>query len=209
MHLPRTLMLFSQRSLRSWLQYSTRASPINVATAATSCMGWRKLSSHGVRRTVNTHCGIRIIRSHFTHHTQTRYVWRRRETNYVVRFMSEQNGQRHSTWKSANRNTAMYAVAIAITVTGLSYAAVPLYRIFCQASGYGGTVVKVDAGEKVEKMEPIRERELTIRYTDSEGGWGYISGFSRVLYSHLVQSCIILVQCEWSPPSSPMSGNLR
>ena len=66
--------------------------------------------------------------------------------------------------KSANRNTVMYAVAIAIAVTGLSYAAVPLYRIFCQASGYGGTVVKVDAGEKVEKMEAIRERELTIRY---------------------------------------------
>lgn len=65
--------------------------------------------------------------------------------------------------KSANRNTVMYAIAIAITVTGLAYAAVPLYRIFCQASGYGGTVVKVDAGEKVEKMEPIREREITIQ----------------------------------------------
>lgn len=64
----------------------------------------------------------------------------------------------------------MYAIAIAITVTGLSYAAVPLYRIFCQASGYGGTVVKVDAGEKVEKMEAIRERELTIRYKASEIG---------------------------------------
>jgi cytochrome c oxidase assembly protein subunit 11 len=57
----------------------------------------------------------------------------------------------------------MYAVAIAIAVTGLSYAAVPLYRIFCQASGYGGTVVKAAASEKVEAMEPIREREITIR----------------------------------------------
>ena len=67
-------------------------------------------------------------------------------------------------WKSANRNTAMYMVAVAIVVTGLSYAAVPLYRIFCQASGYGGTVIKTEASEKVEKMEPIRERELTIKY---------------------------------------------
>lgn len=57
----------------------------------------------------------------------------------------------------------MYVIAIAIAVTGLSYAAVPLYRIFCQASGYGGTVVKVDAGEKIEKMKPIKERELIIR----------------------------------------------
>lgn len=65
--------------------------------------------------------------------------------------------------QAANRNTLMYVIAIAIAVTGLSYAAVPLYRIFCQASGYGGTVVKVDAGEKIEKMKPIKERELIIR----------------------------------------------
>lgn len=71
--------------------------------------------------------------------------------------------RRPSRQKSANRNTVMYAIAIAIAVTGLAYAAVPLYRIFCQASGYGGTVVKVGASEKVEGMEPIRERELTIR----------------------------------------------
>ena len=57
----------------------------------------------------------------------------------------------------------MYVVAIAIAVTGLSYAAVPLYRIFCQATGYGGTVIKADPGEKIETMKPIEERELTIR----------------------------------------------
>lgn len=79
-----------------------------------------------------------------------------------VRLLSSDE-RRSSRQRTANRNTAMYAVAIAIAVTGLSYAAVPLYRIFCQASGYGGTVVKVGASEKVEAMEPIRERELTIR----------------------------------------------
>ena len=75
----------------------------------------------------------------------------------------EINRKRSSRQRTANKNTALYAVAIAIAVTGLSYAAVPLYRIFCQASGYGGTVVKAGASEKVEAMEPIRERELTIR----------------------------------------------
>lgn len=53
--------------------------------------------------------------------------------------------------------------ALAVAVVGLSYAAVPLYRIFCQASGYGGTVSVVDPSDKVENMEPLRERELTIR----------------------------------------------
>ena len=68
-----------------------------------------------------------------------------------------------SPWERANRTTVTYITALAIAVVGLSYAAVPLYRIFCQASGYGGTVSVVDPSEKVESMEPIRERELTIR----------------------------------------------
>ena len=54
-------------------------------------------------------------------------------------------------------------IATAIVVLGLSYAAVPLYRLFCQASGYGGTVTQVVAGEKVERMQPVRERSIIIR----------------------------------------------
>jgi hypothetical protein len=69
-----------------------------------------------------------------------------------------------SPWERANRTTMTYIAALAVAVVGLSYAAVPLYRIFCQASGYGGTVSVVDPSEKVESMEPIRERELTIRW---------------------------------------------
>ncbi len=62
-----------------------------------------------------------------------------------------------------NRSTLKYIVAIAVFVVGLSYAAVPLYRVFCQASGYGGTVTMTEASEKVEKMEAVREREITIK----------------------------------------------
>ncbi len=41
-----------------------------------------------------------------------------------------------------------------IGMLGLSYASVPLYRMFCQATGYGGTVKE---GQSVE--EKIRARE--------------------------------------------------
>jgi len=65
--------------------------------------------------------------------------------------------------KMRNSKTLKYIVSIAIVVVGLSYAAVPLYQVFCQATGYGGTVAITRASEKVEQMEPIRERELTVR----------------------------------------------
>ena len=52
--------------------------------------------------------------------------------------------------KSSNTNerTVLYMTAIAVGVDGLSYAAVPLYRLYCQASGYGGTVSKVESRRK-------------------------------------------------------------
>ena len=98
------------------------------------------------------------------------YLFCRSKTTPVVLqrlFASHQAGGKrtgaHSSWDKANRTTVTYMAALAVAVVGLSYAAVPLYRIFCQASGYGGTVTQVDPSEKVENMEPLRERELTVR----------------------------------------------
>jgi cytochrome c oxidase assembly protein subunit 11 len=38
-----------------------------------------------------------------------------------------------------SRATAFVVLGIVAGMTGLSFAAVPLYRLFCQATGYGGT----------------------------------------------------------------------
>lgn len=38
-----------------------------------------------------------------------------------------------------NRRVAIMAGAFALMMLGLGYAAVPLYRIFCEATGFGGT----------------------------------------------------------------------
>lgn len=39
-----------------------------------------------------------------------------------------------------SRKMLMYLTALVFGMVGMSYAAVPLYRRFCQATGYGGTV---------------------------------------------------------------------
>lgn len=41
--------------------------------------------------------------------------------------------------RKRNQSAAMYAAAVLISALGLSYAAVPLYRAFCSATGYSGT----------------------------------------------------------------------
>lgn len=62
------------------------------------------------------------------------------------------------------RSTLYYVAAAGIVTTGMSYAAVPLYRMFCQAYGYGGTVTVGHVDSKVETMTPIRQRPITIKF---------------------------------------------
>ena len=38
-----------------------------------------------------------------------------------------------------NRTLGLIAFAVALAMLGLGYASVPLYRLFCQATGFGGT----------------------------------------------------------------------
>lgn len=42
-----------------------------------------------------------------------------------------------------NINTAWYALAVVVGALGATYAAVPLYKVFCQTTGFGGTTQRV------------------------------------------------------------------
>ena len=50
--------------------------------------------------------------------------------------------------------------AVAVGMVGASYAAVPLYRAFCQLTGWGGTVKRSDEGPTGAALD----RVLTIRF---------------------------------------------
>lgn len=75
-----------------------------------------------------------------------------------------------------NKSTMMYITAGVCIVVGLSYAAVPMYRIFCQATGYGGEVTRTYDDGKVEKMKKVRNRPIQIRFnadTSSNLEWKF------------------------------------
>ncbi|KAL7638583.1 UNVERIFIED_CONTAM: hypothetical protein RMT77_011155 [Armadillidium vulgare] len=66
---------------------------------------------------------------------------------------------------SGTKSTLYYIIAIGVLTVGLSYAAVPLYRIFCQSYSYGGTTSTADPSAAVESMIRRDDREITIRFT--------------------------------------------
>ena len=49
--------------------------------------------------------------------------------------------------QQSNRKVALVALSLALGMLCLGYASVPLYRIFCQVTGYGGTTKRVDAAQ--------------------------------------------------------------
>ena len=57
-----------------------------------------------------------------------------------------------------NRRVAYTAAGTAVVMVGLAYASVPLYRMFCQATGFGGTTQRAEAAPQkaVDKTVSVR-----------------------------------------------------
>lgn len=64
--------------------------------------------------------------------------------------------------QSPNQRTAVYLGGTVVVMVGLSYAAVPLYDLFCRVTGYGGTtsVAEASSGE-------VLDRTVTVRFDAS------------------------------------------
>lgn len=59
----------------------------------------------------------------------------------------------------SNRVIATACLAFFVGMIGMAYAAVPLYQLFCQVTGYGGTTQRVE-----QYSDTILDREITIRF---------------------------------------------
>ena len=60
-----------------------------------------------------------------------------------------------------NRRTFVAMVGVGLAMLGLGFASVPLYRIFCQQTGFNGTTQRADAGVTVQQATGHR---LSIRF---------------------------------------------
>lgn len=54
-----------------------------------------------------------------------------------------------------NRRTALMAGAVIASMVGLTAASVPLYRLFCQVTGYGGTTQRAEAVPGAVRAETL------------------------------------------------------
>ncbi|TFK21191.1 cytochrome c oxidase assembly protein COX11 [Coprinopsis marcescibilis] len=72
---------------------------------------------------------------------------------------------REQVHRDRNRSLLMYSSAVILVAVGASYAAVPLYRMFCAATGFAGTP-KVGTGRfEAERLVPVESaRRIKVHF---------------------------------------------
>ena len=73
-----------------------------------------------------------------------------------------------------HRKVAIRAASIAVVMLGMAYAAVPLYQIFCQVTGFAGTTQRAMAAP-----DQVLDRKITIRF-DSNVSNGLVWKFGPI-----------------------------
>ena len=77
-----------------------------------------------------------------------------------------------SSQAKSNIKVVAMCLGIVLGMGGLAYASVPLYELFCQVTGYGGTTQRAEITDSV----PVLEREINVRFdanTSSGLNWKF------------------------------------
>jgi cytochrome c oxidase assembly protein subunit 11 len=70
-----------------------------------------------------------------------------------------------------NKTVAIMVLSVFAGMVGLTYASVPLYRMFCQATGFGGTTQRAETAPAATS-----DKYITVRFdanTASSLGWNF------------------------------------
>lgn len=71
-----------------------------------------------------------------------------------------------------NSRIVIMCLGMVFGMAGLAYASVPLYQLFCQVTGYGGTTQRAETVEGI----PVIDRKITVRFdanSSSELYWKF------------------------------------
>lgn len=102
----------------------------------------------------------------------------------------------------------LYLVTVVVGMVGLTYASVPLYRMFCQATGFGGTIKegktveeklkarKEGGDEDVEKAAAARELTVTFNADVADGLEWKFAPTQRSVKIHPGQSTLAFYTVE-------------
>ncbi|KAG5228129.1 hypothetical protein OIU78_009640 [Salix suchowensis] len=141
-------------------------------------MSWSSLA-RATRRAINRNLLLSQFKPlHQNHHPFQQPICNKRceikkhfSTSYKVGGGSAANSNTSREQKS--KKMLIYLTGVVVAMVGSSYAAVPLYRRFCQATGYGGTVQRRESVEEKiarhSKDGTVATREIAVKFNADVG----------------------------------------
>lgn len=79
-------------------------------------------------------------------------------------------------------------VAGAVSMVGMAYAAVPLYQMFCQVTGFGGTTQRA-----IKPSDTVLDRIVTVRFDANVSptlGWAF-EPVQRTIDAHIGENMLV------------------
>jgi cytochrome c oxidase assembly protein subunit 11 len=92
------------------------------------------------------------------------------------------------TVQRSDTKVALMCVAAVVTMGCMAYAAVPLYQMFCQVTGFGGTTQKAEKAPDV-----VFERTITVRFDSNVSpklGWSF-EPVQRTVEAHIGEHMLV------------------
>lgn len=79
--------------------------------------------------------------------------------------MGARQGDKNTKKETSNRVIAFACLSFFACMVGAAYASVPLYRLFCQVTGYGGTTQRVE-----QYSDRILDQTIKVRFDANTAG---------------------------------------
>ena len=120
----------------------------------------------------------------------------------MTRLGKTQNGGDEPPSAAGHRAVALACVAVVFGMLGAAYAAVPLYRLFCQLTGYDGTTMRAARPSNV-----VLDRTITVRFDANVGPhmpWRF-EPVQRSLKVRLGENALAVYRAT-NPTDRPVTG---
>lgn len=101
-----------------------------------------------------------------------------------------------------NRRMLLGLGGLGVFMLGMSFAAVPLYDMFCRVTGYGGTTSRAESG-----ADTVLDREITIRFDaslDRDMPWTF-RPMQRTMKMKIGETAIAYYEAS-NPTDRPVAG---
>uniref|UniRef100_A0A0N4ZKE4 Cytochrome c oxidase assembly protein COX11, mitochondrial n=1 Tax=Parastrongyloides trichosuri TaxID=131310 RepID=A0A0N4ZKE4_PARTI len=109
--------------------------------------------------------------------------------------------------KEGNRDSMYYVLSLGVLFVGLSFAAIPLYRIFCESTSFGGTTQVAKDFEKIKNMEKVKDRLIKVKFNadvPSSMRWNF-KPLQNELYVHPGETALAFYTAK-NPTDKPIVG---